>query len=55
MCSPEVEAGTQVFHPQALWTVLPQPMALGTGVFKYSITAAVQVKAFYIYHETGGS
>lgn len=44
-CSPEVEAGTQVFHPQAVWTILPQSLALGTGVFKYGITTGVQVKA----------
>lgn len=55
MCSPEAEAGTQVFHPQALWTVLPQLLALGTVVFKYGITTAVQVKTLYIYHGTGGS
>lgn len=45
MGSPEDEAGTQDFHPQEVWTVLPQPLALGTGVFKYGITTAVQVKA----------
>lgn len=44
MCSSDVEAGTQVFHPQALWTLLPQLLALGTGVFKYAITTVVQVK-----------
>lgn len=55
MHSPEVEACTQILHPQAAWTVLPQPLALGTGVFKYGITTAVQVKALYIYHGAGGS
>lgn len=34
MCSPEVKACTQVFHPQAVWAVLPQPLALGAGIFK---------------------
>lgn len=48
MCSPEVEAGAQVFHPQAVWTVLPQPLALGTGVFKYGITTAVQVLLIHL-------
>lgn len=55
MCIPEIKACTQVFHPQAVWTVLPQPLALGTGIFKNGITTAVQVKALYIYHGTGGS
>lgn len=48
VCSPEVEAGAQVFHPQAAWTVLPQPLALGTGVFKYGITTAVQMLLIHL-------
>lgn len=45
ICIPEVEACTQIFQPQAVWTVLPQPLALGSGVFKHGITTAVQAKA----------
>lgn len=44
MCSPEVKAGTQDFHLQAVWAVLPQPLALGTGVFKYEAVVLQQYR-----------